>query len=78
MEKQELKTNEAIESTGLLELCIDRDHITITVDRFAELITKEVQLDMARNIYFSSSSYNTQEKLGFLFGPLPEEGEDNA
>lgn len=78
MEKQEQKTNEVMESTGLLELCIDRDHITITVDRFAELLKKEVQLDMARNIYLTTRSYDTQEKLGFLFGPLPEEGEDNA
>jgi len=77
MEKQELKTNEAIE-TGLLELSIDRDHITITVDRFAELLKKEVQLDIAKEIYLNARSYETQEKLGFLFGPLPEKDDDNA
>lgn len=77
MEKQELKTNEAVE-TGLLELCIDRDHITITVDRFAELLKKEVQLDIAKEIYLNTRSYETQEKLSFLFGPLPEKDDDNA
>jgi len=78
MEKQEQKTNEVMESTGLLELCIDRDHITITVDRFAELLTKEVKLDIVKNIYLSSKSYETQDRLSFLFGPLPEKDEDNA
>lgn len=77
MENQEKRTNEAMEATGLLELCIDREHITITVDRFAELLKKEVQLDIARNIYLTTVSYNTQERLGYLFGPLPEKDDDD-
>jgi hypothetical protein len=78
MENTERKSDEMILREGALELCIDREHITITVDRFSELISKEVQLDIVKKIYFNSESYSLQDKLSFLFGPVPEKGDDNA
>lgn len=79
LKKSDLITGlEGLEGIGELELCIDRDHITITVDRFEELLKKEIQLDIANNIYLTARSYDTQEKLSFLFGPLPEKSDEDA
>jgi len=61
-----------------LELCIDRDHITIPVTRFEELLKAEISLDIVRNAYETSESYNLQDKLALVFGPRPGKGEDNA
>jgi hypothetical protein len=78
MEKTERKSDEMILREGALELCIDRDHITISVDRFTELMRKEVQLDIVQKIYLNCESYSLQDRLSFLFGPVPEKGDDNA
>lgn len=78
MENTERKSEERILKEGALELCIDREHITISVERFAELITKEVQLNIVRNVYFTSETYNTHDRLSFLFEPIPKKDDDNA
>ena len=76
LKKSDLTTG--LEGLGELEICIDRDHITITVDRFSELLKKEIQLDIAKYIYHTARSYETQEKLSFLFGPIPKEDDKDA
>ena len=57
---------------GLLELCIDRDHITIPVTRFQELLKAEAELSFARKIYHKSDSYQVRDNLAILFGPREE------
>jgi len=70
--------NKEKEATGLLELCIDREHITITVDKFTELIQKEAALDLVRNIYFNAESYEIQKYLAVLFGPIHKRRKEDA
>lgn len=80
MENTERKQEEMTVREGALELCIDTDHITIPVARFGELIKAEVKLDIVRQAYETSKSYELQDRLSFLFGPLPvpEKGDGNA
>jgi len=66
--------------TKVLELSID-GHVTITTERFTELVKKEAQLEIVARTYFNSPSYELQNHLSLLFGPLPkpeEKGDDNA
>jgi hypothetical protein len=57
---------------GLLELCIDRDHITITVDRFQQLLKAEAELSFVRKIYHQSKSYELDDGLAIIFGAKAE------
>lgn len=57
---------------GAMALCIDHDHITISVDRFTELVKKEAQLEIVSRAYFTSKSYDLQERLSIVYGPIPE------
>lgn len=64
----------------LLEVCIDNDHITITVERFQELVAAEVKLGVIRDVYYESK-YVTEahDFCRVLFGPKPEaEGDKDA
>jgi hypothetical protein len=78
MENTERKQEEMNVCEGLLELCIDRDHITIPVTRFEELLKAEISLGIVRNAYETSESYNLQDKLSLVFGPRPKKGDENA
>lgn len=90
MEKQEnqeiQKTTENIqvekaavdEGVRALELCIDHDHITISVTRFEELIKAEVSLCIAKQIFKKTESYNLIPTLSFLLGPHEGNGDENA
>lgn len=59
--------------TELAEICIDHDHITISVDRFAELVTTEVTVYMLKRIYRAVESYNFDKVLEAMFGPRKKE-----
>lgn len=74
----EVKSEDTNASTGLLEVCIDQDHITITVDRFAELIKKEALLDITKDICINVPSYDIKEYTKFLFGVAPKEAKEDA
>jgi len=78
MENTERKQEEMNVREGLLEFCIDRDHITIPVTRFEELLKAEISLDIIRNAYETSESYELPDKLALVFGPRPEKGDENA
>lgn len=78
MENTERKQEEMDVREGLLELCIDRDHITIPVTRFEELLKAEISLGIVRNAYETSESYNLQDKLSLVFGPCPKKGDKDA
>lgn len=78
MENTERKQEEMNVRDGLLGLCIDRDHITIPVTRFEELLKAEISLDIVRNAYETSESYNLPDKLALVFGPRPKKGDENA
>jgi len=78
MENRGIKPEGMTIKEGALELCIDHDHITISVDRFSELITKEVQLGMVEQFYLQSESYELQGRLASIFGPVPKKDDDNA
>ena len=54
MENTERKQEVMNVREGLLEFCIDRDHITIPVTRFEELLKAEISLDIIRNAYETS------------------------
>ncbi len=78
MENTEKLQENMIIREGALELCIDHEHITISVDRFEKLIQAEIKLSLVEQMYKKSESYNLQDRLSFLFGRLPEKGDDNA
>lgn len=59
------KTNENT-SPAALELCIDYDHVTITLERYTELVAAEVKLGLASDIYNNTSSYDLEKRLSFL------------
>lgn len=78
MENTERKQNEMNIREGLLELCIDHDHITIPISRFEQLKKAEVYLEVIHRVYMNSKSYELEDRLALLFGPRPGKGEDNA
>ena len=78
MENTERKQEEMKVREGLLELCIDHDHITIPIRRFEELKKAEVYLEIIIRAYRNSKSYELEDRLDLLFGPRPGKGEDNA
>ena len=78
MENTERKQEVMNVREGLLELCIDHDHVTIPISRFEELKKAEVWLEIVHRAYVNSKTYELSDKLFLLFGPLPEKGEGNA
>lgn len=77
LKKSDLITGlEGIED--VTELCIDYDHISISVNRFEELIKKEAQIEILENIYFNHSSYSMHDKAAIIFGPIPEKSDEDA
>lgn len=76
MDNTEKKLEEAKVSEGLLELCIDQDHITITVERFEELINAEVTLDIIYGMHKILDSYDLKKLLPAVFGPAKVEDDD--
>lgn len=78
MENTERKQEVMNVREGLLELCIDHDHVTIPISRFEELKKAEVWLEIVHRAYVNSKTYELPDKLSLLFGPLPEKGEGNA
>lgn len=78
MENTERKQEGMLLPGETLELCIDHDHITISISRFEELKKAEVWLEIVHRAYMNSKSYELQEKLSLLFGSLPKKGDDNA
>jgi len=77
MENTERKQEEMIIREGGLELCIDHDHITIPVTRFEELIKTKVTLDLIEQLYKKAPSYNLQDYMSWVFGPI-EKSDDHA
>lgn len=72
--------NETETKERLLELCIDNDHVTITVGRFQELVAAEVKLALVRDVHYKAEySSEIQSFCRILFGPKPKaEGDDDA
>lgn len=70
------KTEETIRE-GVLELCIDRDHVTISVERFQELLKAEVKLDLLKGSYLTAKySSDVSETAKLIFGPKPIKEDD--
>lgn len=74
------KTSNSIEEkTRNLELCIiDDDHITISLERFTELVAAEVKLGITADIYNSIPSYNRGnlgDALAFLERPTEQDSD---
>lgn len=70
MESTDKKPEETKVSEGLLEICIDRDHITIPVSKFEELLESKVKLGIILNIHMTvEHDYKVREHLSALFGP---------
>lgn len=57
---------------------VDHDHITISVARFEDLIKKEAVFYLVDQIYRNTASYNLQDRLSTILGPLPKKDDDNA
>ncbi|MDF2984924.1 MAG: hypothetical protein K0R50_434 [Eubacterium sp.] len=57
---------------GTLEICIDHEHVTVSLERFTELVKKEEQLAIVSRVYFTKESYNMGDALSILFGPKPD------
>jgi len=69
-----MKNNSCFEQEErIAEICVDLDHVTISVDRFSELITAEVTVDMLKSIYHAVESYNFDKVLEAMFGPRKKE-----
>lgn len=70
------KTEETIRE-GVLELCIDRDHVTISVERFQELLKAEVELGLLKGSYLTGKySSDVGETARLIFGPKPIKEDD--
>lgn len=76
MENKERNLEENTVKEGVIELCNSCNHITISVDKFTELVEKEAALNLVKNIHFNSDSYDIKRNLTFLFGPVPEKDDD--
>lgn len=67
------KNQEVTEKKGVgLSLLVDDENVTISIDRFTELVKKETELEVVRRIYLESGKYDVSDHLAFLFGPRPE------
>lgn len=71
-----MENKETIISEGILELCIDKEHITIPVERFQELLKTETELAIVRRAYESAESYSLQDALSYVFGPRKTKSPD--
>lgn len=77
MENKERNLEENTIKEGVLEVYNDFNHITISVDKFTELVEKEATLNLLKNIYFKSDGYSLRDNLSFIFGPIPKKDDDN-
>lgn len=65
------------EENGALALCIDNDHVTITIERLQELLKAEIKLDVLKQAYYTAKySSDTEEMAKILFGPKPVQKDD--
>jgi hypothetical protein len=51
-------------------------NVTIGIERFIRFIKTELTLDIVKDIYFASESFELQDRLSLLFGPKPNVDED--
>lgn len=71
-----MESKETIISEGMLELCIDKEHITIPVERFQELLKTETELAIVRRTYEAAESYSLQDALSYVLGPRKTKTQD--
>ena len=57
---------------GVSELCV------ISMERFEDLIDKATQLNLVKKIYFNAASYNLQDTLSAVFGPVPKKDDKDV
>lgn len=67
-------------SSGILELCIDIDYVSIPVTRFEGLLAAETRLDVIKQGYMAAKySSDVEDLCRIFFGPkVKEEGNDHA
>lgn len=54
----------------------ENNTVTISMGRLAELIKTECTLGLVRKIYEHAESYNLQDHLSLLFGPVPKKDDE--
>lgn len=62
--------------SGGLTLLVDNENVTISIDRYTELVKKEEQLDLVSRLYFTKELYAMSDTLSLLFGPKPVKKEE--
>lgn len=58
------------------ELCIDSDHVSISIDRFTELVKAECELELIKKLWHGIESYKFDCVLTALFGSRDKKNED--
>ena len=73
-----MATEETVTKEGLtiesvrdsIELCIDNDHITVSVDRFVDLVRAETTLEHIRRVSKKNDAYTVRDMVVILAEPF--------